>query len=709
MKDEFVLNQEVQVSIDVDLQIQHCMAVVHAAKSLLRDLENTLGCKVFLGDVLPATEKATKYIELKIAGDDNKQFYSSEQYRYIVTRDSTRLIIFGSDLQGLLWGIYNISSTYLGVNPFHQFMEMQGARKACITIIHQDEVSAPPLFRFRGWFFNDEDYITGWREAEGERAVDYLFYRNIMNHRTVDEICDAALRNRVNFLIPSSFLDIDNPKDEENIRRITEKGLFVSQHHIEPLGVSHYAYENYFRKQGRKERPSYFTKTELFEEVWRHYVRKWAAYKNVIWQIGLRGDVDRPVWKCDPSAPQGMESAGKMISSALDHQLRIIQEETGDNSPPATITLWSEGASLYKAGYLQIPENVMIIFANIPHKQQMNKDFEEVPRKPEGKYGVYHHTGYYYIGPHVAQGHRPEKIRNLLQEVVQKGDRDYALTNVQNLRELVLGVWAFSKYAYDGTQHSEAEYLKQWCCEMAPSVSSHLETLYQDFYKAYTAREYNGLNSPLGDVWLDGQLREVGIRCVDKYPKGLWERYIPNGQRILPCETEMSDSERKIYEKHMEHIYQIYPITLQRSLESWKKVRMEAEALCRQVEGQGQLFIQDNLLVQAVIMEGLSGFAYNVLAGVQEDRRGNSGKAQEFVMQAVEHLRRVLQRRTLAEHGKFANWYRLDNKFNLPYMIENTLKLHKWLGTPIEKRVYEKEELGGQFDYINNYQFHFGV
>ena len=38
---------------------------------------------------------------------------------------------------------------------------------------------------------------------------------------------------------------------------------------------------------------------QLLEEVWEYYAEKWAEFENVVWQTGLRGKGDRPVWQND--------------------------------------------------------------------------------------------------------------------------------------------------------------------------------------------------------------------------------------------------------------------------------------------------------------------------------------------------------------------------------------------------------------------------
>ena len=61
-------------------------------------------------------------------------------------------------------------------------------------------------------------------------------------------------------------------------------------------------------------------------EVWEAYIRKWAQYPNVIWQIGLRGFGDTPMWQADESIPQSDAERGKIISEALSTQMQLIRK-----------------------------------------------------------------------------------------------------------------------------------------------------------------------------------------------------------------------------------------------------------------------------------------------------------------------------------------------------------------------------------------------
>ena len=104
--------------------------------------------------------------------------------QYILKTDGKKALVCGGDVLALRWAMYDICEKNLKVSPFRSFLGFSYKKLDCIEICSID-LSPKPAYRYRGWFFNDEDYITGWRPVAGKRPVDYLFYSNIMNHETV--------------------------------------------------------------------------------------------------------------------------------------------------------------------------------------------------------------------------------------------------------------------------------------------------------------------------------------------------------------------------------------------------------------------------------------------------------------------------------------------------------------------------------------------
>jgi hypothetical protein len=79
------------------------------------------------------------------------------------------------------------------------------------------------------------------------------------------------------YIIPGSFIDIDNPAEEKLVEASYKRGLYISQHHIEPMGVSYYTADNYLKDRNlQDETVSFITNRERMVEIWAYYAEKWA-------------------------------------------------------------------------------------------------------------------------------------------------------------------------------------------------------------------------------------------------------------------------------------------------------------------------------------------------------------------------------------------------------------------------------------------------
>ncbi len=641
-----------------------------ALNGLKEDLEGVLDCKI-------VTDNADFIFSFSLIHG-----FSWEQYGWVGTEEA--LHFAASDILGIVWGIYDFCEKILGVNPFRKFLDLDYIKKIKVSFCDTLN-SSIPVYRFRGWFFNDEDYITGWRKPAGKRPVDYLFYSNIISHTTVEELAEVFLRNKLNLIIPSSFLDIDIPEDEENIRLLSENGLYITQHHIEPLGVSRFALEAYFKKRGKKAPTSYAREPETYDEVWRYYVGKWAKYKKIIWQLGLRGRVDRPIWADDASLKNDRAAAGEVISCAIKHQWNIIKEITGEDNPLATVTLWDEGAGLYRDGLLEIPDGVMIVFTDWPRTQLMREDFRDIHRENERKYGVYHHTGSFCAGPHAVQGQKLTLMKNMFRTTIEKGDTEFVISNVQCLRELVFGANAMSKFAFNGWDISIEKIIQDWCKSILPERSQELAEIYINFYATYIENVWDE-DTPEGvTYWFDGFIRLSGLLAIDRFMKNIWEE----------C---FSKEREKAYIKEMKECHI-----------RWEKLIEELSDFLKTLpEGCAKQFISDNLLVQANIMSILSKWSYCVNASIGEERKGKTESAIKLGEHAIEILKQIFTILPMAEHGKFIGWYHLEDKFDYPRMIQITTDFLDFLKTPAENRTYLYDAPNERHDYILNYKYPLG-
>lgn len=664
MSGKIVIKQNDRIKFTFSNELKSAAGFVYTVDELKADLVATLDCSF-------EEENFDVEIAFELSKDILPECYS-------LTASENKIQICGGDVFALRWAMYDICEKNLMVSPFRAFLGLS-YKKIDSAEITGIEMSEKPTYKYRGWFFNDEDYLTGWRPVAGKRPVDYLFYGNIMNHETVDELADTILRNKLNLMIPSSFLDIDMPEDEENIRRITEKGLYVSQHHIEPLGVSRFAFAAYFERKGIKDQDtSYVTASEAYDEVWRHYVRKWAKYKNVIWQLGLRGKVDRPVWHDDPSIKNDKEFGGKIISEAIAHQLRIIKEECGCENPIVTMTLWEEGSELYHKGYLKIPDEVMIVFADWPRTQLMRPDFNFIEREDGRQYGIYHHTGSFCAGPHAVQGSKLDLMRNLFRIAEEKGDTDYVISNVQCLREVVYGAYAMCKFAFSGSKTSEKDLSLNWCKTLLGDRAGELDEIYNLFYDTFPVNVWDEYTLEGTTFWFDGFVRLAGLYPIDLHMKNIFDGEM-KPERAAAYIVEMDDSYKR-----------------------WVETGKKIEAFMQSLDGEVKEFVNDNLYLQSKTMEILSLWAYHINVAIKLDRDGKPDAAAENAETAIEVLKKMFDILTHAEHGKFVGWYNNEDKFDYKRMIETNKELVEFFKTPYEERKFWDVN---KHTYILNYKF----
>ncbi len=408
-------------------------AILLAARDLQQNLRRLAGNP----HGFPITKKGeTRAILIKTVP-------SAEREAYTVSVEESLVTITGTDTLGTVFGIYAFAKSCLGVLPIYRLTDLFPAERETLLLEEESFRSAKRETRFRGWFLNDEDLLTDWKISGGVRHIDYPFYKNVMDPAVLDIILETALRMEINLVIPSSFIDIDNPAEEALVSAVCRRGLYVSQHHVEPVGVSYFTADNYMKAHGHTdEKVSFLSNRSRMEEIWRYYIGKWAKYGDrVIWQLGLRGKADQSVWRADPTVPNGEAERGAIITDAINTQHTLIREALGKDDFHSTVTLWMEGAALYGKGHIRVPRGAIIIFCDIGLSQMFSSDFYVTERKKTDRYGIYYHVGYWSQGPHLAEGTDPFKMAFCYREASQKDSLYYAILNVSNVRPLHFSAW----------------------------------------------------------------------------------------------------------------------------------------------------------------------------------------------------------------------------------------------------------------------------
>jgi hypothetical protein len=567
-----------------------------------------------------------------------------------VIKPGAGLLVAGSDERGTVFGVYDVATRYFGVDPIANWTGLPAAKRTRVVVADGGVTVATPAFHFRGWFLNDEDLITGWHlSPERRRLVHYYFHRPIAPE-VYEKVFETALRLRCNTLIPGSYIDLAAACDRQIVEAAARRGLFVSQHHTQPLGVSAFCFRNYWHDRGQKLEFSYMKNPRQMEEVWAHYAGLLAKYPNVIWQLGLRGAGDRAFWAADPNAPKTDSERGALVSRAIACQWELVRKATGA-APPATATLWAEGSGLHAKGHLRFPAGIAVVFADEGATQEMQADFRDIAREPGRNYGVYYHAAFWGAGPRLVQGVPLERIARNYAAIAGKGDTYFSILNVGSIREVILQAEAVAELTWHSAGFAPDAFLRRWCArEFGAAAADETVRAYQAFFAAYVQ------HSKSGALLLDGIPRFTGKALL---------------ATALDRDTFPAYGGRTELYKTLDR----YQPLAGASARNFRAVVEQATGALARIAPERRPFFVDNLLVQAETMAGVCFWLEELCQGTRAFTTLEVSEAAAHARRAAEALGHVLEYRKRAEWGPWANWYRGDWRMNLPALYEDTTRL----------------------------------
>jgi hypothetical protein len=209
----------------------------------------------------------------------------------------------------------------------------------------------------------------------------------------------------------------------------------------------------------------------------------------VIWNIGFRGQGDKPFWADDPRYDTP-KARGELMSRIMRMQYDLVKEH--DRDAVCCTNLYGEIMALYRDGYLEIPEDVIKIWADNGYgKMVSRRQGDEDPRvyalpteSDHGKHGIYYHVSFYDLqaANHMTMmPNSPSFIRKELADCLSHGAGDFWVINCSNIKphlyylDLVAQMWQkgdveegqFTKNyttAYYGSENAEAvtKLFSQW-------------------------------------------------------------------------------------------------------------------------------------------------------------------------------------------------------------------------------------------------------
>ena len=215
----------------------------------------------------------------------------------------------------------------------------------------------------------------------------------------------------------------------------SDMGLYITDHHAEPQGAEMFA-----RAYPDLE-ASYDRYPELFEKLWRQGITE-QKRMNVIWNLGFRGQGDRPFWEDDPRYATP-EARGRLMSELIRRQYDMVREQIPD--AVCCTNLYGETMELYQSGLLDMPEDVIKIWADngygkMVSRRQLNHNPRicSLPSEGDrGRHGIYYHVSFYDLqaANHITMlPNPPEFVRRELTEALDHHTDDYWIINCSNVK-----------------------------------------------------------------------------------------------------------------------------------------------------------------------------------------------------------------------------------------------------------------------------------
>ena len=243
----------------------------------------------------------------------------------------THVVLSGADMRGTIFAIYSFSQEWLGVDPMYYWNDHEPAKKAAVTVPGNLAKNYPaPLFKYRGFFINDEDQLTGW--APGEKTDHSGIAKPAM-----DKIFETILRLKGNMVVPGTWTFPSDPQ----MKWVGERGLILNQHHATPLGMN-------VARWPAGTPYNYTQHPEVLQRAWTNAVHSYDPGQEILWSVGLRGLSDTAYNTMDPSVEGNDRLQGELIGKAIADQMRIVRA-VNPNAQFIT-NLWQEGARLVQQG-----------------------------------------------------------------------------------------------------------------------------------------------------------------------------------------------------------------------------------------------------------------------------------------------------------------------------------------------------------------------
>ncbi len=543
------------------------------------------------------------------------------------------IALTGADMRGAMYAVYQFSEEYLGVDPLYYWTGRQPVRRAIIEVPSTLSRTFPaPVIKYRGFFINDEDLLTGWAPAPKAEGTG-------ISLEAWNKIYETILRLKGNMVAPGTWIFPDEPQ----IQLAGKRGLIVTQHHAIPLGMN--------VARWPKDVPySYSTHPEILERAWKNAVAAYPPGVEVLWTVGLRGLSDVSYAVSDPSVANDNRALGRLISKAIATQMKIVRARNPDAQ--FITNLWQEGARLVQQGDVTIPQGVGVVWADDGWGYLQDKGLVAAGQ------GAYYHVAMMNGRTNQLTEMVPvSRIDGELGRYIKAGATNYMLVNTSDIRPVVMTARAIMDLSWKGLtpEMEDTAFYRRWSAyEFGEKAAGTVSAIYKDYF-ATPAHPPGEPVHEYGEQFYHTQARLLMLGTMMKAPL-----YSIPGQSPLWQNARILDFPG---DGGQEQINEMAGVEAQRcgaAQPRWDALWNRAIAAEQLVPPDRRPFYRAHVLATVAISREGNRVLTLVADAVRAAGSGQKEKARAAAQQALAAVAAIRAAEAAAEYGKFKNWYRGD-------------------------------------------------
>lgn len=581
---------------------------------------------------------------------------------FAIAARGNHLVLSGADMRGTIFAIYTFSQDWLGVDPMYYWNDHQPAKRTSVAVPANLSRNFPsPLFRYRGFFINDEDLLTGW--APGEVSDHSGIAKPVM-----DRIFETILRLKGNMVVPGTWTFSSDPQ----MKWAGERGLILNQHHAIPLGMN-------VARWPAGVPYNYSQHPEILERAWSDAVKGYDPKQEILWSVGLRGLSDTSYSTMDPSVVGNDKRLGELISKAIADQMKIVRSVRPDAK--FVTDLWREGARLVQKGYLTIPPEVTTVWADIGYGLIQDKG-----SVAKGQ-GMYYHVAMLNGGANQLSEMVPvDRIYAEFGRYIKAGATGYMLLNTSDIRPVSMTARVVMDTAWGGVPKAggaAATYTGWASDQFGTAAAGAVAKVWEDYFKAipklpsgddygdqiyHTEAQQMLMTTMITPPWYNivGQsakwtpVRILGFNFDPNYGRDIDQNY---------TETTMA-RELKVCAEAAPH---------------WDAVWNEAKAAEALVPADRRPFYGAYVLTGIAINRDGNRLLWLTSDAIKSEKAGDKARAHRDVNEALAQIADIKQMEKRAEYGKWRNWYRGEWLVGVDVTRELLEYFGRWIDDPLTR------------------------